>query len=81
MEILVNNGHEIVIEKGAGEGANYSDTDYSECGGLIADRKEEIYQSDIILKIAPPTLEEIELFKPNQILFLHCIFHRKPKNT
>jgi alanine dehydrogenase len=69
VEILVNNGHEIVIEKGAGDGANYSDTDYSECGGLIVDRKEEIYQSDIILKIASPTLEEIELFKPNQILF------------
>ena len=68
VEILVNNGHEVVLEKGAGAGANYSDTDYSECGGLIVDNKEEVYQSDIILKIAPPTLEEIELFKKNQVL-------------
>lgn len=69
VEILVNNGHEVVIEKGAGAGANYSDTDYSECGGLIIDNKEEIYQSDIILKIAPPTIEEIQLYRNNQILF------------
>lgn len=69
VEILVNNGHEIVIEKGAGAGANYSDTDYSECGGLIIDNKEEIFQSDIVLKIAPPTIEEVELFRDNQILF------------
>ncbi len=69
VEILVNNGHEIVVEKGAGAGANYSDTDYSECGGLIIDSKEEVYQSDIILKIAPPSIEEIELFNNNQILF------------
>lgn len=69
VEILVNAGHEIVIEKGAGIAANYSDTDYSECGGQIADDRVDVYKCDIILKIAPPTLDEIELFKQNQILF------------
>lgn len=69
VEILVSNGHEILIEKGAGAAANYTDTDYSECGGQIIDNKPDVYQSDVILKIAPPTIEEIELFKNNQILF------------
>ncbi len=68
VEILVNNGHEIIIEKGAGLAANYTDTNYSEHGAQIVNSKSEVYQCDIILKIAPPTIEEIELFKNNQIL-------------
>ncbi|MFW5721299.1 MAG: alanine dehydrogenase, partial [Bacteroidota bacterium] len=69
VELLVNNGHEIIIEKDAGTAANYTNNDYSECGGQIADKKTDVYQCDIILKIAPPTLEELELFKTNQVLF------------
>lgn len=69
VEILVNSGHEVVIEKGAGKAANYVDTDYSECGAQIANSKVDVYKSDIILKIAPPTIEEIDLFKHNQTLF------------
>ena len=68
VEILVNNGHDIIIEKEAGLAANYTDTDYSECGGQIVNNKTDVYKSDIILKIAPPTIEEINLFKHNQIL-------------
>lgn len=68
VEILVNNGHEVIIETGAGAGANYVDTDYSENGAQIVENKAEVFQCDIILKIAPPTIEEIELFKTNQVL-------------
>ncbi|MBU8891967.1 MAG: alanine dehydrogenase [Bacteroidales bacterium] len=69
VEILVNNGNEIFIEKNAGAAANYTDSNYSESGAQIVDNKSDVYRCDIILKIAPPTIEEIELFKNNQILF------------
>jgi alanine dehydrogenase len=69
VELLVNNGHEVMIEKDAGAAANYTDNDYSECGGQIVNKKSDVYQCDIILKIAPPTMEELELFKTNQVLF------------
>lgn len=68
VEILVNNGHEVLIEKNAGKAANYTDTNYSENGAQIMSNKSDVFQCDIILKIAPPTLEEIELFKNNQVL-------------
>lgn len=68
VEVLVRNGHEIFIESGAGEAANYTDRDYSECGGVIVEEKEKIFQCDIILKIAPITLENIDLLRGNQIL-------------
>src|SRR4028119_2201031 len=67
--VLVNNGHEVVIESGAGMGANFSDTDYSEQGAKIQYDKKEVFKSDIIIKIGPPTQEEIGMMKPFQVLF------------
>lgn len=68
VEILSGNGHEVFIERGAGKAANYEDIDYSELGGIIVDRKEDIYHSDILLKIGAPTQAEVELMKSRQIL-------------
>ncbi|MCR9288368.1 MAG: alanine dehydrogenase [Bacteroidetes bacterium] len=65
---LVSLGHRVVVEKGAGEKSNYSDHNFSEVGAEIAYSPESVFKADVILKVAPPTLEEIELFKPNQIL-------------
>lgn len=69
VEILVNNGHEIIVESGAGEGANYKDTDYSENGGFIVEDKNQVYQCDIILRITPMSIEEIDYLRGNQVIF------------
>jgi alanine dehydrogenase len=66
--LLVNNGHQVMLESNAGQAANFSDKDYSEQGGLIVFDNKTVYEADIIIKIAPPTLAEIELMKPGQIL-------------
>jgi alanine dehydrogenase len=65
---LVSAGHEVLIESGAGNAANYSDTDYSELGGYILDNREAIFKADTILKIAPLSMEEIELLKERQVV-------------
>ena len=69
VSLLVNSGHEITIESGAGKNANFEDRQYSEAGAKIAYGKEEVYKSEIILKIDPPTREEIDLMVPGQYLF------------
>jgi len=66
--LLVNNGHHIMLESNAGQAANFSDKDYSEQGALICYDTQKVYEADIIIKIAPPTLAEIEMMKPGQIL-------------
>ncbi|MHB8206082.1 alanine dehydrogenase [Mucilaginibacter sp.] len=66
--LLVNNGHNVMLESNAGQAANFSDKDYSEQGALIVYDTQKIYEADIIIKIAPPTLSEIEMMKPGQIL-------------
>jgi len=66
--LLVNNGHEIWVETKAGEGAKFSDKEYSDAGAKIKYSAEEVYKADAILKIEPPTFEEIELMQPGQTL-------------
>ncbi len=63
VEILVNDGHQVVIARDAGLQASYTDHDYSECGGMIVDTNKEVYQSDVVLKVSPLTLEEIAQLK------------------
>ena len=65
---LVANGHRVMIESGAGEKSNFSDRDYSEAGGEIAYSKEQVFKSNVLIKVAPPTLEEIDLMHPAQIV-------------
>ena len=66
--VLVNNGHRVVVESNAGKKSNFLDTDYSEAGAQIVPTAEEVYKAEIIIKVAPPSLKEIEMMKPKQIL-------------
>ncbi len=69
VEMLAKQGHEVVIERDAGKLTNYSDTDYSERGGIIVDTTQEVLKSQIILKTSPLLLSEIELLSENQVVF------------
>ncbi len=66
--LLVNNGHRIIVETNAGKMANFQDHDYSEAGAQIVYSAEEVYKADIILKVAPPSPQEIEMMQQRQTL-------------
>ncbi|MCB9251401.1 MAG: alanine dehydrogenase [Flavobacteriales bacterium] len=68
VQVLVQNGSSVTMESNAGSGANFTDLDYSDAGARIVYSVEDVYKSNIILKVAPPTETEINLLKPNQIL-------------
>jgi alanine dehydrogenase len=63
VDMLVEAGHEIILEAGAGQGICYSDADYAESGASITDNRKQIFSCSLIFKIAPPTLEEIHWMK------------------
>ncbi len=67
VESLVKDGHQVFIEREAGNAANYEDSQFSENGGLIVDEA-DVYKADIILKIAPLTIREISLLKETQVV-------------
>lgn len=69
VQLLVDNGYRILIERDAGLGANYDNSLFSEAGAEIHDDKRIVYeQSDILLKVAPFNEEEISLLTERQII-------------
>ena len=59
--VLVSNGHDVVVEHGAGLAASFTDQEYSEAGAQIAYDKATVFKAGIIVKTAPISLEELDL--------------------
>ena len=71
---FVQHGHEVVVEKGAGDGSSFTDEMYQSAGARLADTADEVYaDADMIIKVKEPQAVEIERLRPGQILytFLH----------
>lgn len=69
VSVLVNNGHDVCVEHGAGEGSFYFDVDYSNAGARIVYDKAEVYKATAIIKSAPICEEEVSWLQPNQVIF------------
>ncbi|HPV16525.1 MAG TPA: alanine dehydrogenase, partial [Bacteroidales bacterium] len=65
---LVESGNEVILQKGAGAGANYSDKDYSENGAMITESPARVFSADAVIKVAPFTNQEADYLKGNQIV-------------
>ena len=66
---LVANGHEVAVERGAGNGANFADSEYSEAGAEILDSVSELYaRSNLIVKVGPPNRDELGYLQEKQVL-------------
>ena len=67
---LIDSGLTVYVESGAGNESCFSDQDYIEAGAQIKeDAKSTLNGANLILKVVPPTLDEIELF-PNNTIFI-----------
>ncbi|MFB6258719.1 MAG: alanine dehydrogenase [Flavobacteriales bacterium] len=78
--LLVSNGHRVVVETNAGKDVNFQDKDYSEAGAEIVYETEEVYKADILFKVDPPTLKEIDMMKHRQTLFSALQLAVQPKD-
>jgi len=80
VQVLVDNGHSIIIEEGTGLGSFFSDLQYAEAGAIIVKDPKEAFQQDLILKINPPTDEEIEYLRPCSYLVSALQINLRDKN-
>ncbi len=72
VEALVREGHEVLVESGAGEGSSFSDSEYQDVGARIVGGAKEVYRaSDMIVKVKEPLPSEYALLRPGQILFTY----------
>ncbi len=67
--VLVNDGHQVVIEHNAGEAAHFRDKDYSEAGARIVYDKAEVYKAPYLVKSAPIVEDDLPLLQYNQQVF------------
>lgn len=68
VNILVEAGNEIFVQEGAGNGANYNDSDYSENGAIICKTSDEVFKCDLVIKISPFTMKDISQLKGRQVV-------------
>lgn len=73
---LVNAGHRVVIQTGAGTKLGFSDEMYEAAGAVVVDSPVEVYEAEMIIKVKEPQPLEYPLLKENQILF--CYLHLAP---
>lgn len=66
---LIKEGHEVVLEKGAGEGSGFTDHDYAQVGVTIVDTAAEAWETQMVMKVKEPIAEEYHYFYKGLILF------------
>ncbi len=69
IEIISEEKHSIYVESGAGTPVAYSDMQYSEAGAYIVNNKADVYGADIVMKISPPTPQELEQMHDRSTIF------------
>ena len=79
VSLLVSAGYRILFESGAGLSINYSDSYYAESGAEIVETAPEVFQADLILKILPPTLAEVQMMRPRTTVFSFLYLHKLSK--
>ena len=78
----VNHGHDVVIQKGAGLGAGFTDADYVAAGATILDTAEDIFATaEMIVKVKEPQAVERKMLRKGQLLFTYLHLAPDPEQT
>ena len=72
VRVLIQNGHRVLIQKGAGEGCRISDQEYLDAGAELLENSSDVYsRSEMIMKVKEPQQQEYSLLHEGQILFAY----------
>ena len=79
---LINAGHQVIVQKDAGEAIDFSDEQYIKAGAKIVTHAKEVYaKADMILKVKEPQKSECEMLRKDQILFSYLHLAAEPELT
>ena len=79
---LTQNGHQVIIQTGAGISSGYEDQEYRGVGGVILGSMKDVYDgAEMIVKVKEPIEEEYDLIKEDQIVFTYFHFASSEKLT
>ncbi|MCC2671741.1 MAG: ald [Armatimonadetes bacterium] len=81
-EVLTRNGHQVLVQAGAGLGSGISDAEYAAHGAEIVATAEEVWaRSELIVKVKEPVPAEYPLVRAGQVLFTYFHFAANPELT
>ena len=79
---LVKDNHIVLIQNNAGLGAGFSNSDYENSGAKIVNSAEDVFNdSEMIIKVKEPLMNEVEMLRENQILFTYLHLSAAPQLT
>ena len=80
VEVLVEGGHQVIVEKKAGEGSGFSDQQYLDAGAEMVGTPAEIFErAEMVLKVKEPQIAEYGFFRENLIIFTFLHLGAAPK--
>jgi alanine dehydrogenase len=74
VEELVNDGHEVLVQRGAGEGSGFADAHYAEAGATLVSEASEAWSADLVVKVKEPLEVEHPFLRPDQTIFTYFHF-------
>ncbi|MFJ8454986.1 alanine dehydrogenase [Bacillus paramycoides] len=78
---LVQNGHEVFVQKGAGIGSGFTDEEYVQAGAKLVETAEEAWNQDMVMKVKEPVESEYGYFREGLILFTYLHLAPEPELT
>ncbi len=71
VRMLAQQGHEVRVQQGAGEGCGFTDTAYTQAGATLVATAAEAWGSDLVVKVKEPTPAEYVYLRPDLLLFTY----------
>ena len=74
-ELLTQDGHTVLVERGAGLGSGHADADYQAAGAELVEGPQAVYgRAELVVKVKEPQPAEIEMLRAGQTLFTYFHF-------
>src|SRR5690606_34547775 len=82
VHVLCGEGHTVWVQKNAGVGSGFTDSEYLEAGARLVETPEEVFdRSELIVKVKEPAPEEYPRLRPDQIVFSYLHLAPLPELT
>ena len=78
---LIEKGHHVVIQAGAGVASAFTDQDYAQAGAEIVDSAAKAWAAEMVLKVKEPVTEEYQYLREDLILFTYLHLAAEPELT
>lgn len=81
VELLVNNGHTVMVQSGGGIGSGFEDERYEQAGAVLEPSAEKVWSAEMVIKVKEPLQEEYKYFREGLILFTYLHLANEPELT